>query len=394
MLEILRVFLRLGLTSFGGPVAHIGYFHREFVARQRWVTDEQFNGWLALCQALPGPASSQLGFLIGWHRAGLIGALLAWVGFTLPSAIGLVLIALYGLQTQAPWFSLVTHGLKIVAIAVVAQAVLGMFRSLCQAMDTRLLAAAGLATSLALGGWTGQVGAIAVGGLVGLIALRPAVKSVQREVLSMAHAPKQTTCLLLLIVMLGLLLLTPWLAQQTPVLQMFDGFYRAGALVFGGGHVVLPLLESATVSTGLVSNDDFLTGYSLTQAVPGPLFTFAAWLGALDPALPGWPGATVALIAVFLPGLLLVLAAIPIWQWLSSQQGAMGALIGINASVVGVLAGAWINPIVLTTIGSITDVVIAITCTGLLLWRKLPVWIIVIIAPAMSVVFNWIAVSG
>lgn len=394
MLEILRVFFRLGLTSFGGPVAHIGYFHREFVSRQCWVTNEQFNGWLAVCQALPGPASSQLGFLIGWHRAGLIGALLAWVGFTLPSAIALVMIALYGLQTQAPWLPLVTHGLKIVAIAVVAQAVVGMFRSLCQGTATRLLAAGGLAMSLALGGWTGQIGAIAVGGLVGLIALRPDLKSEQGAALSMAHAPKRTTSLILLAVMLGLLLVMPWMAQQTPALQIFDGFYRAGALVFGGGHVVLPLLESATVSTGLVSNDDFLTGYSLAQAVPGPLFTFAAWLGALDPALPGWTGAAVALIAVFLPGLLLVLAAMPAWQWLSSQSGAMGGLLGVNASVVGVLAGAWINPIVLTTLGSMTDVAIAITCTGLLLWKKPPVWVIVILAPAMSVIFNWISISG
>lgn len=394
MLEILRVFFRLGLTSFGGPVAHIGYFHREFVNKQRWVTDEQFNGWLAVCQALPGPASSQLGFVIGWHRAGLAGGLLAWAGFTLPSAVALVLIALYGLQTQAAWFPLITHGLKIVAIAVVAQAVLGMLRTLCQTWDTRLLAAGGMAMTLAFGGWAGQIGAIAVGALVGLIALRPPQRLPTGELQSMAHTPKQATGLILLLVMLGLLLLTPWLAQQAPVLQMFDGFYRAGALVFGGGHVVLPLLESATVSTGLVGTDDFLTGYSLAQAVPGPLFTFAAWLGALDPALPGWAGAAVALIAIFLPGMLLVLAAMPVWQWLSQQQTAMGALAGVNASVVGVLAGAWINPIVLTTVSSLGDIAIASICTGLLLWKKVPVWAIVILAPAMSLIFNWIGLSG
>ena len=398
MFEILRVFFRLGLTSFGGPVAHIGYFHREFVAKQRWVTDAQFNGWLAVCQALPGPASSQLGFLIGWHRAGPIGALLAWVGFTLPSAFALVLIALYGLDPHTSWFSPITHGLKIVAIAVVAQAVVGMFRSLCQGWDTRLLAAAGLGMSLTLGGWAGQVGGIAVGAVVGLITLRPALRSTQKEthsaMLGLTHLPNKLTGVTLLAMMLGLLLVPNWLTQETPLLQMFGEFYRAGALVFGGGHVVLPLLESATVSTGLVSNDAFLTGYSLAQAVPGPLFTFAAWLGALNPALPGWAGATVALTAIFLPGMLLVLAVMPVWQWLSSRPDAMGVLAGINASVVGVLAGAWIHPIVLTTIGSFTDVVIAITCTGLLLWKKLPAWTMVILGPAMSLIFNWIALSG
>jgi chromate transporter len=387
-LEILRVFLRLGLTSFGGPVAHIGYFRHEFVSRRQWVTDEQFTNWLAICQALPGPASSQLGFLIGMHRGGLGGALLAWAGFTLPSAVALVLMAIYAMQLSAAWVAPVIDGLKLVAVVVVAQAVIGMFRSLCRETVTQILCVAGFALALGLSGWFGQITAIVLGGLAGLFfcaRMRPA--SAQAH--SLGHAPSKRLGFLLLIVMLALLVVLPWLAVHMPRLQMFDSFYRAGALVFGGGHVVLPLLESATVAPGLVSSDAFLTGYSLAQAVPGPLFTFAAWLGALDPTMPNWPGAAMALIAIFLPGILLVAGILPWWRELSHKPRAFGALTGINAAVVGVLAAAWVDPIVTSSITSISSTVVAGVGAALLFWRKSPVWVVVIALPVLTLTLDW-----
>ncbi|MCD8564148.1 MAG: chromate efflux transporter [Burkholderiaceae bacterium] len=300
-LEILRVFLRLGLTSFGGPLAHIGYFRDEFVTKRRWLSDAQFTSWLAICQALPGPASSQLGFLIGLHRGGFGGAVLAWAGFTLPSAIALMLVALYGLQVGGDSMMSVIAGLKLVAAVVVAQAVIGMFGSLCGDTVTRILSVVGFAIALALGGWFGQIGAILIGGVVGFLACASR-RTLPGTDIVLNHAPSAILGASLLILMAAVLLMLPWVTAGMPSLQMFDAFYRAGALVFGGGHVMLPLLESATVTAGLVSADDFLAGYSLTQAVPGPLFTFAAWLGALDPSVPGVGGAMLALIAIFFAG--------------------------------------------------------------------------------------------
>lgn len=388
-LEILRVFLRLGLTSFGGPVAHIGYFHDEFVVRRRWLSDAQFGSSLAICQALPGPASSQLGFLIGLHRGGWGGALLAWIGFTLPSAFVLGLMALYGLQLQADWQALIVHGLKLVAVVVVAQAVWNMFGSLCRETVTRLLAIAGFAVALTLSGWVGQIGAMLIGALVGFAAYKQPAGRVP-TVAALDHVPSRRLGIWLLLAMLGLLIFTPWFAIQQPALQMFDAFYRAGALVFGGGHVVLPLLETATVMPGLVSQDNFLTGYGLAQAMPGPLFTFAAWLGALDPGLPGSTGASLALIAIFLPGLLLVTGVLPWWQQLSHTSKAISILAGINAAVVGVLAAAWVSPIVSSSVSEPTDVIVAGIGAGLLLWRKCPVWLVVLTLPVLVLLFDWI----
>lgn len=388
-LEILRVFLRLGLTSFGGPVAHIGYFHDEFVTRRRWVSQTQFTSWLAVCQALPGPASSQLGFLIGWHRGGLGGALLAWAGFTLPSALVLVLLAIYGMSVQADWVTMLIHGLKLVAVVVVAQAVWSMYRGLCKEASTQLLAVLGFALSMALGGWLGQIGAIVAGGVIALVFYQS--QSVGSDTpVALAHAPSRALGLTLVGLLLGGLLLLPWFASLAPSLALFDSFYRAGALVFGGGHVVLPLLESATVATGAVSADAFLTGYGLAQAVPGPLFTFAAWLGALDATLPGWWGAAIALVAIFLPGLLLVVGIMPFWGEISRTQKAMAALAGVNAAVVGVLAAAWIDPIVTSSISSLTDVAIVAIGAALLLWRKYPVWVVVIAMPLLVTLANWL----
>jgi chromate transporter len=388
-LEILRVFLGLGVSSFGGPVAHIGYFHDEFVLRRRWVSQAQFSGWLAICQALPGPASSQLGFLIGWHRGGLGGALLAWVGFTLPSALVLVLLALYGLTLDADWVTLLVQGLKLVAVVVVGQAIWSMFRSLCQQVTTQLLAVLGFAMSLALGGWLGQIGAIVAGGLIALAFYRPKLSDLNTESL-LNHAPSRTVGVVLLGILLSLLLVLPWLAGAAPALVLFDSFYRAGALVFGGGHVVLPLLETATVSTGAVSADAFVTGYGLVQAVPGPLFTFAAWLGALDANLPGWWGASVALVAVFLPGILLVVGIMPFWQAIHRGRKTMAALAGINAAVVGVLASAWLDPIVTTSVNGFIDLAIVAVGAGMLVWRKYPVWAVVIALPLLAILADWV----
>ena len=382
-LEIFRVFLRLGLTSFGGPVAHIGYFRDEFVKRRAWINDAQFGHWLAICQTLPGPASSQLGFLIGLHRGGFLGAILAWAGFTLPSAVALVLIALYGLAQQAAWIDPVIAGLKLVAVVVVAQAVIGMFRSLCKDTPTQLLSVVGFALALGLGSWFGQIGAIAVGAVAGLVVCHRQSNSTEPSG-TPNHGPTRTIGSLMLALLAGLLFLLPWFATHLPVLQMFDTFFRAGALVFGGGHVVLPLLESATVVPGLVSSDDFLTGYGLAQAVPGPLFTFAAWLGALDVTLAGWAGASLALVAIFLPGLLLVVGVLPWWQSLSAMPGAFGVLAGINASVVGVLAAAWVDPVVTTGLTSLSHVIIALIGAAMLLWRKYPVWTVVLALPLLS----------
>lgn len=388
-LEILRVFLRLGLTSFGGPVAHIGYFHDEFVTRRRWVSQTQFSSWLAICQALPGPASSQLGFLIGWHRGGFAGALLAWAGFTLPSALVLVSLALYGLSLQANGVAALIHGLKLVAVVVVAQAVWSMYRGLCKQTSTKLLAVLGFAISMVLGGWYGQIGAIVAGGLVALVVFTPSLIESESPVV-LAHAPSRTLGFALIGLLLGGLLVLPWFANLAPAWALFDSFYRAGALVFGGGHVVLPLLESASVATGAVSTDAFLTGYGLAQAVPGPLFTFAAWLGALDTTLLGWWGASLALAAIFLPGLLLVVGIMPFWAQLSRGKKAMAALAGINAAVVGVLAAAWIDPIVTSGIARVSDVAIVGIGAGLLMWRKYPVWVVVIAMPVLAILTHWL----
>ena len=402
LLVVFRVFLKLGLTSFGGPVAHIGYFRQAFVIERQWLSEADFASRLALCQALPGPASSQLGFLIGCHRAGWLGGLAAWLAFTLPSAIVLVLLALYAL----PWVSAgtlsVVHGLKLVAVAIVAQAVWGMWGALCRTTGTRILALAGFAVAIWLSGWLGQIGAIVLGAVVGIVLLR---QNTPNTTITDNSAPTEPNSnvfnrhqrflsALLLLLAAALLLGLPWLAQQQPVLQMFEMFYRAGALVFGGGHVVLPLLQSAVVNTGLVSNDAFLVGYGLAQAVPGPLFTFAAWLGALDPTLPGWSGAALALVAIFLPGMLLVAGVMPWWQQWQQNPKTMAILAGVNAAVVGVLASAWVDPIVSTSMRGWVDVVIALVCTSWLMLGKAAPWKIVLLAVLLSGLAHWTGLSA
>jgi chromate transporter len=402
LLVVFRVFLKLGLTSFGGPVAHIGYFRQAFVIERQWLSEADFASRLALCQALPGPASSQLGFLIGCHRAGWLGGLAAWLAFTLPSAIVLVLLALYALPWASAGTLSVVHGLKLVAVAIVAQAVWGMWGALCRTTGTRILALAGFAVAICLSGWLGQIGAIVLGAVVGIVLLR---QNTPNTTITDTSAPTEPNSnvfnrhqrflsALLLLLAATLLLGLPWLAHQQPVLQMFETFYRAGALVFGGGHVVLPLLQSAVVDTGLVSNDEFLVGYGLAQAVPGPLFTFAAWLGALVPTLPGWSGAALALVAIFLPGMLLVAGVMPWWQQWQQNPKTMAILAGVNAAIVGVLASAWVDPIVSTSLRGWVDVVIALVCTAWLVLGKAAPWKIVLVAVLLSGLAHWTGLSA
>lgn len=390
--EVFRAFLHLGLTSFGGPVAHIGYFRHAFVIQRSWLSEAEFASRLALCQVLPGPASSQLGFLIGWHRAGWGGALAAWVAFTLPSALVLVVLALYGL----PWASDNTlsmlHGLKLVAVVIVAHAVWGMWSAMCRTTATRLLALGGFAMAMWLAGWIGQIGAIALGAVVGATALKHSALNAATTQLPNRDIGSPLG-VVLLVLAAGLLIALPWLTQSAPTWQLFDAFYRAGALVFGGGHVVLPLLQSAVVDTGMVSNNTFLVGYGLAQAVPGPLFTFAAWLGALDPASSGWLGASLALIAIFLPGLLLVAGIMPWWNYWQTNRRALCVLSGINAAVVGVLASAWVDPIVSTSVRGWTDVVVVSICTTLLILNKAGPGKIVLLALTLAALAHWSSLS-
>jgi chromate transporter len=344
-LEVLAVFFRLGLTSFGGPVAHLGYFREEFVTRRRWLDDRSYADLVALCQFLPGPASSQVGIAIGLLRAGYAGALSAWIGFTLPSALAMVLFA-YGVSalgdvSGSGWL----HGLKVAAVAVVAQAVLGMARTLAPDRERATLAVSAAIVVLAVPSAWGQIGAIIMGGVVGITMLR---REAPVDHAALPLRVSRTTGAVMLVWFFALLIGLPLLSALTPAqsVKEFDAFYRAGSLVFGGGHVVLPLLQASVVSPGWVSNDAFLAGYGAAQAVPGPLFTFAAYLGAvMRPPPNGWIGATLCLVAVFLPSFLLVIGALPFWEELRQQATAQAALRGVNAAVVGLLLAALYHPV-------------------------------------------------
>ena len=358
--EVFWAFLKLGLTAFGGPVAHLGYFREAFVRRRKWLDEAAYADLVALCQFLPGPASSQVGFGLGLRRAGALGALAAWVGFTLPSAVLMILFA-YGVGFMTgTWALAVIHGLKLVAVAVVAQAVWGMARTLTP--DARRIAIGALAFGLVtfIPGAVGQVGAIVLGGLAGLAVCRQGLEAPQR-----VHHPAMVSKrvgLFALAVFFVLLLGTPILATAThdPAIARFDAFYRAGALVFGGGHVILPLLKQGFVDTGWVGPDTFLAGYGAAQALPGPLSTFAAFLGA---ALRGQPnglfGAGLGVVGIFLPGMLTLVAALPFWSALQKRPNMRAAMRGANASVVGVLAAALYSPVWTSSVHDLSDVAIA-----------------------------------
>jgi chromate transporter len=380
--EVLKVFLRLGLTSFGGPVAHLGYFHDEFVIRRGWLDERSYADIVALCQFLPGPASSQVGIAIGLSRAGYAGALAAWTGFTLPSAIALVLFA-YGVEalgsaSGSGWL----HGLKVAAVAVVAQAVLGMMRSLAPDRERATLAVAATIITLAISPVWGQIGAILLGGAVGLILFQGAAST---EHVSLPLRVGRRTAIAALIVFFGLLIGLPILSASTPSqsVHLLNAFYRAGSLVFGGGHVVLPLLQAQVVPPGWVTNDAFLAGYGAAQAVPGPLFTFSAYLGAvMDPRPNGWAGAALCLVAMFLPSFLLVIGALPFWEALRNKPAAQAALRGVNAAVVGLLLAALFHPVWTAGITSGADFALAAADFLLLFMWRTPPWLVVLLSAA------------
>ena len=374
---VFLVFLRLGLTSFGGPVAHLGYFREALVVRRRWLSERNYADLVALCQFLPGPASSQVGMALGLARAGYPGALAAWLGFTLPSAVALILFAL-GL---AHWGDAVPagllHGLKVVAVAVVAQAVWGMARSLCPDVPrTSLMAVAACAVLWWSSAWA-QVLVLALAALVGLWTLAPG-QGAAHEPLPIPVGRRAGMAWLALFV--ALLLGLPWAAAVFPhaTLAVADAFYRAGSLVFGGGHVVLPLLQAELVPTGWVDQDTFLAGYGAAQAVPGPLFTFAAFLGAsLQMGPQGVWGALVCLLAIFAPSFLLVAGALPFWEGLRAHPRMQAALAGVNAAVVGLLVAALYQPVWTSAIHTPQDVALALLAGVALMAWKLPPWLVV-----------------
>lgn len=386
--DVFRIFLRLGLTSFGGPIAHLAYFRDEFVTRRGWLTERSYADLVALCQFLPGPASSQVGMAVGLSRCGYRGALAAWTGFTLPSAVALILFALgvarYGDAIPAGML----HGLKVVAVAVVAQAVWGMARSLCPDVPrVTLMVMAAFVVLLVPSAW-GQVAVIGATGLVGLVRFAPHDTAAHDPLPVSLGRRSGVLCLaLFFILLIALPLLVPVLHSQT--VAVIDAFYRAGSLVFGGGHVVLPLLQAEVVPPGWVGNEAFLAGYGAAQAVPGPLFTFAAFLGAsMTEAPTGWLGGLVCLVALFAPSFLLVAGVLPFWERLRAHARAQAALAGINAGVVGLLLAALYNPVWTNAIHRPQDFGLAVLAFVALSFWKLPPWLVVASSGVAGVVLH------
>ena len=380
-LEILLIFLRLGSTSFGGPIAHIGYFRAEFVQRRRWVSEGGFADLVALCQFMPGPASSQLGMALGLLRGGPLGMITAWIGFTLPSALMMLAFA-DGVQAlgdvgNAAWLK----GLKLVAVAVVAQAVWGMAQTLTPDRDRATVAVAAALIALMVPSALGQIGAIVMGAVVGLTLLPRSELRMRGDHVPLGltlHRGVALVCLFLFVFLLvGLQPLAAMTSNQT--IHLIAAFYRAGALVFGGGHVVLPLLQAAVVPTGWVTNDAFLAGYGAAQAMPGPLFTFAAYLGAvMQPAPNGWLGGLIATIAIFAPSFLIAVGVLPFWDTLRRQMPVQAALRGVNAAVVGVLLAALYTPVWTAAMHTPADFgLTAVAFLALTLWAVSP-WIVVV----------------
>lgn len=381
--EVLRAFLKLGLTSFGGPVAHLGYFRAEFVQRRRWLDDRSYSDLVALCQFLPGPASSQVGMGLGLSRAGWLGALAAWAGFTLPSALLLIAFA-YGI---ARWSAFAdggaVHGLKLAAVAVVAQAVWGMAKSLCPDRLRAALAIGAALLVLAIPSAFGQLAVIALCGIAGWRLLQ--LPTAQAQLHGMYRVGRRTGALAFAAYLL-LLLVLPLVAAATGSTdwRLVHGIYRAGALVFGGGHVVLPLLQATVVPSGALTNQQFLAGYGAAQAVPGPLFTFAAYLGAVaDTGLPRWASGLLFLLVIFLPAFLILVAALPFWELLRHRRAVQSAMAGINAGVVGLLLAALYDPVWTSAIHGRIDFAVALAAFGLLLVARLsPIAVVALSAAA------------
>jgi len=379
--EVLLVFLKLGVSCFGGPIAHIGYFRDEFVVRRRWLDEQAFADLVALCQFLPGPASSQVGFSIGLMRAGGLGGLAAWTGFTLPSAIILVLFAYGAGALGGPTGAGLLHGLKLVAVAIVAQAVWGMARTLCPDRERASIALVAALIILFSPASLAQIGAILLGAIAGLWFCRGAPPPATGHV---AIPVSYSVGVAALAAFFALLIALP-LAHSLGAPQgvaLFDAFYRSGALVFGGGHVVLPLLREAFVTPGWVGDDVFLAGYGAAQAVPGPLFTFAAYLGTVVDASPhGLAGAALGLLGIFLPGLLILVGTLPFWDAFRKRAGAQAMMRGVNAAVVGLLGAALYNPVWTTSVKAPGDFAIALAGFVLLTaWRAPPLLVVVVSA--------------
>jgi chromate transporter len=374
--EVFGVALGLGLTSFGGPIAHLGYFERTYVRERRWISNDEYAGLIALCQMLPGPASSQVGFLIGLIRAGWPGALAAWVGFTLPSAVMMFAFAVLAPHVRGPDTAAVLHGLALVAVVVVAQAVWSMAPRLCPDRRRAAIALVAAVLLLSVGGPLVQFAVLAGGALAGAVLCR----RIDSEARPPAIPVSLRAGVAALALFVGLLVMVSIVSAGHTLFALAGVFYRAGALVFGGGHVVLPLLRDALVPSGWMSDNTFLAGYGLAQAVPGPLFTVSSYLGAIvAPArlAPLW--AAVALGSMFLPGLLIALAGIPVWTWIARRPAARGALAGVNAAVVGVLGAALYDPIWRNAV--VTGPDLAIALTGFVLierWRTPPIVIVVL----------------
>lgn len=386
--EVFTAFLKLGLTSFGGPIAHLGYFRDELVVRRKWIDEAGYADLVALCQFLPGPASSQVGFALGLLRGGPIGALAAWAAFTLPSAILLVIFAMAATAFDGPVGAGLLHGLKIVAVAVVAQAVWGMAKTLTPDRERASIALAAVLIVVFAAGAIGQVAAITVGALAGLAICR------NGPIMGTTHLSFRVSpivgvgCLVAFFLLLGGL---PVVASaiHSQGINLFDSFYRSGSLVFGGGHVVLPLLQSEVVNAGWMTNDTFLAGYGAAQAVPGPLFTFAAYLGAVvEPDPNGLLGATICLIAIFLPGFLLLLGTLPFWDSFRTRPTAQAAMRGANAAVVGILGAALYSPVWTSAVLSPRDFALALAGFLLLtVWKASP-WIVVVLLAAAATVLT------
>ncbi|WP_373231474.1 chromate transporter [Cohnella sp.] len=385
LLEVLGVSTKLGLTSFGGPIAHLAYFHDEYIRRRKWMDERSYADLVALCQFLPGPASSQVGIGIGVIRAGLLGGLVAWLGFTLPSVIALVLFAflLQGFDIGgAGWI----HGLKIVAVAIVAHAILGMGQKLTPDRNRATIAIIAASVTLLWQTAFSQVLLIIAAGMIGLWMYR---KTAVPDAPNLQVPVSRGFAVFCLVLFFGLLIALPLLRPffAGAPLPLFDSFYRAGSLVFGGGHVVLPLLEREVVPTEWVSSEDFLAGYGAAQAVPGPLFTFAGYLGAMAN---GISGALIATAAIFLPAFLLIIGALPFWNSLRTSPKVQGALIGINAAVVGILLAALYNPLWTTAILAPVDFALAAILFIMLVFWKLPPWVVVIAGAAGGMLIGFI----
>ena len=376
-LEVFLTFLKLGLTSFGGPIAHIGYFRQEIVARRRWVDDTTYTDLVALCQFLPGPASSQVGFSLGLIRARYWGALAAWAGFTLPSAVVMTAFAYGAGELRSPIGLDVLHGLKLVAVAIVAQAVWGMASTLCPDRQRASIACVAAVIILFSNSSIAQISVILLGGVVGFWLCRASTPAVERP---LGIPVSRRVGIVALAAFFALLTVLPVLGTHSQGIELFDAFYRSGALVFGGGHVVLPLLNKAFVTPGWVSQDSFLAGYGAAQAVPGPLFSFAAYLGAVgNPAPHGIAGAALGIVGIFLPGILVLLGMLPFWDIFRQRTGAQAVMRGINAAVVGLLGAALYSLLWVNSVRSPGDFVLALMGFVLLTaWRAPPLLVVIL----------------